>query len=80
MNAEVVFRGRVEFPWASENDTVIQRTDGSCLYSLASVVDDFEIAGAVCPTAGDTYDLTIEVNDGALYDFAFLTLTIFGCP
>ena len=36
-------RGRVEFPWASENDTVIQRTNGSCLYSLASVVDDYEM-------------------------------------
>ena len=36
-------RGRVEFPWASENDHVIQRADGSCLYSLASVVDDYEM-------------------------------------
>ena len=36
-------RDRVEFPWASENDHVIQRADGSCLYSLASVVDDFEM-------------------------------------
>ncbi|MCG8583642.1 MAG: glutamate--tRNA ligase, partial [Pirellulales bacterium] len=36
-------RGQVEFPWASENDHVIQRADGSCLYSLASVVDDHEM-------------------------------------
>lgn len=33
-------RGKVEFAWASEQDHVIQRTDGSCLYHLASVVDD----------------------------------------
>ena len=33
-------RGRVEFEWAREQDHVIQRTDGSCLYHLASVVDD----------------------------------------
>ncbi len=33
-------RGRVEFPWANEQDHVIQRADGTCLYHLASVVDD----------------------------------------
>jgi len=33
-------RGRVEFPWATEQDHVIQRADGTCLYHLASVVDD----------------------------------------
>jgi len=33
-------RGRVEFPWASEQDHVIQRADGTCLYHLASVADD----------------------------------------
>ncbi len=33
-------RGRVEFAWAAEQDHVIQRADGSCLYHLASVVDD----------------------------------------
>jgi len=33
-------RGRVEFDWAREQDHVIQRADGSCLYHLASVVDD----------------------------------------
>jgi glutamyl-tRNA synthetase len=35
-------RGRVEFDWAREQDHVIQRADGSCLYHLASVVDDYE--------------------------------------
>jgi glutamyl-tRNA synthetase len=35
-------RGRVEFDWAREQDHVIQRTDGSCLYHLASVVDDYD--------------------------------------
>ncbi len=33
-------RGNVEFEWAREQDHVIQRADGSCLYHLASVVDD----------------------------------------
>jgi glutamyl-tRNA synthetase len=36
-------RGRVEFPWANEQDHVIQRADGTCLYHLASVVDDHEM-------------------------------------
>lgn len=42
-------RGRVEFAWASEQDHVIQRADGSCLYHLASVVDDhdFEISHVI---------------------------------
>jgi glutamyl-tRNA synthetase len=42
-------RGRVEFAWASEQDHVIQRTDGTCLYHLANVVDDrdFEITHVV---------------------------------
>jgi glutamyl-tRNA synthetase len=35
-------RGQVEFDWAREQDHVIQRADGTCLYHLASVVDDFE--------------------------------------
>jgi glutamyl-tRNA synthetase len=30
----------VEFDWAQEQDHVVQRADGSCLYHLASVVDD----------------------------------------
>ena len=42
-------RGEVEVEWANEPDTVIQRTDGSCLYQLATVVDDhaFEITHVV---------------------------------
>ena len=35
-------RGRVEFDWAREQDHVVERADGSCLYHLASVVDDFD--------------------------------------
>jgi glutamyl-tRNA synthetase len=31
-------RGRVEFEWAREQDHVVQRADGTCLYHLASVV------------------------------------------
>ncbi len=37
-------RGPVEFEWAREQDHVIQRADGSCLYHLASVVDDRAMA------------------------------------
>jgi glutamyl-tRNA synthetase len=42
-------RGRVEFEWAREQDHVIQRADGTCLYHLASVVDDrdFEITHVI---------------------------------
>lgn len=42
-------RGDVSFDWAREQDHVIQRGDGSCLYHLASVVDDhdFEITHVV---------------------------------
>lgn len=36
-------RGDVEFDWAREQDHVIQRADGTCLYHLASVVDDYEM-------------------------------------
>ncbi len=36
-------RGPVEFEWAAEQDHVIQRADGTCLYHLASVVDDYEM-------------------------------------
>jgi glutamyl-tRNA synthetase len=39
---EDLVRGRVEFEWAREQDHVIQRADGSCLYHLANVVDDYE--------------------------------------
>ncbi len=35
-----LIRGRVEFEWAQEQDHVIQRADGTCLYHLANVVDD----------------------------------------
>ena len=37
-----LIRGDVEFEWANEQDHVVQRTDGTCLYHLASVVDDFD--------------------------------------
>ncbi len=33
-------RGEVRFDWAREQDHVIQRADGTCLYHLATVVDD----------------------------------------
>ncbi len=36
-------RGRVEFDWAGEQDHIVQRADGSCLYHLASVVDDHDM-------------------------------------
>ena len=38
-----VVRGRVEFDWAREQDHVVQRTDGTCLYHLANVVDDHDL-------------------------------------
>lgn len=46
---EDLIRGEVRFEWSKEQDTVIQRPDGSCLYHLASVVDDadFEITHVV---------------------------------
>ena len=37
-----VIRGRVEFDWAGEADHGVQRADGTCLYHLASVVDDYD--------------------------------------
>ena len=42
-------RGNVSFDWARESDHVVQRGDGTCLYHLASVVDDhdFEITHVV---------------------------------
>lgn len=42
-------RGEVRFEWAREQDHVIQRADGTCLYHLASVVDDhdFEISHVI---------------------------------
>lgn len=38
-----LIRGEVCFSWANEQDHVIQRADGTCLYHLASVVDDHEM-------------------------------------
>ena len=35
-------RGRMAFEWALEQDHVVQRADGSCLYHLASTVDDHD--------------------------------------
>jgi glutamyl-tRNA synthetase len=35
-------RGTCEFDWDKEQDHVIQRADGTCLYHLASVVDDYD--------------------------------------
>jgi glutamyl-tRNA synthetase len=36
-------RGDMKVAWVTEQDHVIQRTDGSCLYNLASVVDDSDM-------------------------------------
>ncbi len=36
-------RGEMEVQWAGEQDSVIQRADGTVLYNLASVVDDFDM-------------------------------------
>ena len=36
-------RGEVAVPWAGEQDTVIQRSDGTVTYNLANVVDDFDM-------------------------------------
>lgn len=33
-------RGAMKVAWASEQDHVVQRADGTCLYNLANVVDD----------------------------------------
>ncbi len=38
-----LIRGQVTFRWANEQDHVIQRADGSCLYHLATVVDDHDL-------------------------------------
>jgi glutamyl-tRNA synthetase len=37
-----VIRGDVAVEWAREQDHVIQRADGTCLYHLANVVDDYD--------------------------------------
>jgi glutamyl-tRNA synthetase len=36
-------RGEMNIEWSSEQDHVIQRADGTCLYHLASVVDDHDM-------------------------------------
>jgi glutamyl-tRNA synthetase len=36
-------RGDMKIPWTAEQDSVIQRADGTCLYNLASVVDDYDM-------------------------------------
>jgi glutamyl-tRNA synthetase len=36
-------RGEMVIDWAREQDHVIQRADGTCLYNLASVVDDHDM-------------------------------------
>jgi glutamyl-tRNA synthetase len=38
-----LIRGSMEVGWASEQDHVIQRADGTVLYNLANVVDDFDM-------------------------------------
>ena len=38
-----LIRGDVSFEWISQADTVIQRHDGSCLYNLATTVDDHDM-------------------------------------
>ena len=37
-------RGDLEFEWALEQDHVVQRADGTCLYHLASAADDHDFA------------------------------------
>ena len=36
-------RGEMEVPWSGEQDTVVQRSDGTVTYNLANVVDDFDM-------------------------------------
>jgi glutamyl-tRNA synthetase len=38
-----LIRGPMNIEWAREQDHVIQRADGTCLYNLANVVDDFDM-------------------------------------
>ena len=38
-----LIRGDMEIEWAREQDHVIQRADGTCLYNLANVVDDHDM-------------------------------------
>lgn len=39
-----LIRGDVAFEWGAEQDHVIQRPDGTCLYHLASAIDDHDFA------------------------------------
>ena len=43
LTIEDLIRGPVQFEWSREQDHVIQRADGSCLYHLATVVDDHDM-------------------------------------
>jgi glutamyl-tRNA synthetase len=36
-------RSAMRIEWVTEQDHVVQRADGTCLYNLASVVDDFDM-------------------------------------
>jgi glutamyl-tRNA synthetase len=36
-------RGQMAVAWTEEQDHVIQRADGTCLYNLANVVDDYDM-------------------------------------
>jgi glutamyl-tRNA synthetase len=38
-----LIRGEVRVQWSTEQDHVIQRADGSCIYHLASAVDDHDL-------------------------------------
>jgi glutamyl-tRNA synthetase len=42
LRIEDIIRGTVTFEWKQEADHVIQRSDGTVLYSLANVVDDHD--------------------------------------
>jgi len=42
-NFNDLIRGPMEFSWGEEQDHVIQRADGSVLYNLANVVDDYDM-------------------------------------
>ena len=36
-------RGEMSIDWSTEQDSVVQRADGTVLYNLASVIDDFDM-------------------------------------
>jgi glutamyl-tRNA synthetase len=68
---EDIVRGRVEFEWAREQDHVIQRTDGTFLYHLASVVDD--------STMGITHIIRAEEHLSNTPRQVFILQSL-GCP